>query len=131
MKSIDVSSFEVVRAGTSLTAAEPVDWSGLGKSLEKQEQHVFWLQPKNGKLDEQFPCVQVNDKMYLLSLKMEKLIFRHILLSRGFKNVEVIQDGLKKLRMPLRLYTEKKRSSLRFWVRACVKIAKYMSIFFI
>ena len=43
---------------------------------------------------------------------------RHVRLSKDFVNVDVSKDGRSKLRIPIKLYLEKKRTQNRFNVRA-------------
>ena len=62
--------------------------------------------------------MRVNDNFYHPSFKLEKAIFRHIRLTRNFQNYELLEDGTKKLRIPLRLWLEKQRTSNKFLVRA-------------
>jgi hypothetical protein len=75
-----------------------------------------WLQRKNSDFETQIPAVNVNGSFYQPSFKLEKAIFRHIRLTRNFQNYELLEDGTKKLRIPLRLWLEKQRTSNKFLV---------------
>lgn len=97
--------------------------SFLQSNLHKKEEYVFWLQPKNGKVEDQIACLCINEIFFNLCLKLEKTIFRHIRLNKKFVNRENLQDGSQKLRIPQRLYREKQRTSLRSAVSE-VKCAK-------
>ena len=55
-------------------------------------------------------------KLYTLSLRMQKAIYRHVRLRKGFRNEEEM-DGVVKLRIPENLLREKIRTQSRFDVR--------------
>jgi hypothetical protein len=78
---------------------------------------VTWVMPRGGKPHEQIPCIQYKDRYYSLSLRMQKAIYRHIRLKKGFKNEETV-NGTPKLRIPDLLLKEKIRTQSRFDVRA-------------
>ena len=84
--------------------------------MQKNEKYVYWLQPKNRDFSSQIPVVNVNGNYIQPSVKLEKAIFRHIRLTRNFQNFELLEDGRKKLRIPLRLLQEKQRTSNKFSV---------------
>lgn len=81
--------------------------------LEKKEGDVFWLQPLEGRIEDQVAAVSINGSLYSLSLRLEKAVFRHFRLSRNFCNIEFLEDGTPKLRIPTRLLREKQRTSTR------------------
>lgn len=87
--------------------------------LYRKEVYCSWFQPKNGSIDDQFPAMQINGKYWLLSLRIQKVIFRHIRLRTGFINRERIPNGRIKLRIPTPLLSEKKRTATRFTVCIC------------
>lgn len=118
MKTVNPSEYDVVRGGIPYTTTLPIVWEDVGHAMERQDAYVYWLQPKGKGLSDQFPCVVVNEAMYLMNLKLQKAIFRHIRVSKRFRNEEVLEDGSKKLRIPTRLLAEKRRSSQRFLVRS-------------
>ena len=81
--------------------------------MERNEGAVFWLQPKNGTVEQQEACICVNGVYYGLNSKFEKAIFRNVRLTRDFKNLERLVDGTRKLVIPRRLFYEKLRTSRR------------------
>ena len=94
--------------------------SDLGK-LERQEGYVYWFRPRDSSsLEAQIPAVKSGDVFYQLSLRMMKCIWRHVRLRRNFHNVERALSGGLKLRIPLVLYVEKKRTQHRFQVRVSI-----------
>ena len=66
-----------------------------------------------GDVKEQIPCILYKGKYYSLSLRMQKAIYRHIRLKKGFQNEENM-DGMAKLRIPDVLLKEKMRTQSRF-----------------
>lgn len=124
MKTVDVSKFTVVKAGVPCQSETPIRLERLLALMERNEEYIFWLQPAAGGIDDQFPCVSINGKYYMLNLKLEKAIFRHVRLCRDFQNSELLEDGTRKLRIPQRLLNEKLKTSCRFQVRpvpACAR----------
>ena len=122
MKELDTNAVTVVKAGRKLELPAPLELGQLMRVLERNDASVFWMQPADGTVDDQFACVCVNDKYYALSAKLEKAVFRNVRLTRDFRNYEYLADGTKKLRIPHRLFAEKLRTSSRVGcacVRAC------------
>ena len=116
MKVIDITKFSVVKAGQACVLAEPTDVQYLIKIMQKSEKYVYWLQPTNTDFSSQIPALHVNGSFVQPSVKLEKAIFRHIRLTRNFQNFELLEDGRKKLRIPMRLLQEKQRTSNKFSV---------------
>ena len=130
MKTVDVSKFTVVKAGVPCQSETPIKLEWLVKLMERNEEYIYWLQPAGGGVDDQFPCVCINNKYYMLNLKLEKAIFRHVRLCRDFNNSELLEDGTRKLRIPRRLLREKLKTSCRFQVSAiprfvCAAVRSY------
>lgn len=118
MKKIDVSAFNVVKSGTEFhipgcSSKEDLAVAELLPNMERNEGAVYWLQPKNGTMDQQEACIRVNGVFYALNSKFEKAIFRNVRLTRDFKNMERLVDGTRKLVIPRRLFFEKLRTSRR------------------
>lgn len=116
MKAIDIKNFSVVKVGQACVLPEPTDVHCLIKMMQKNEKYVYWLQPKNKDFSCQIPALNVNGNFIQPSVKLEKAIFRHIRLTRNFQNFELLEDGRKKLRIPIRLLQEKQRTSNKFSV---------------
>jgi hypothetical protein len=116
MKVIDIQNFSIVKRGQACVLPEPTDVQYLIKMMQKNEKYVYWLQPKNTDFSCQIPALHVNGNYIQPSVKLEKAIFRHIRLTRNFQNFELLEDGRKKLRIPIRLLQEKQRTSNKFSV---------------
>ena len=135
MKHISIEDYEIVHSGQSWQYDSKPCQKHMLSFLEKNESVVTWLQPKVDKggkhadgdvdmqatqeeeeesIQKQVPCIRVNDRYYSISLRMMKAIWRHVRLVKGFVNVDVAKDGRKRLRIPVALYQEKKRTQLRF-----------------
>ena len=65
---------------------------------------------------DQIPAINVKGKFCALSLRMQKSLFRHVRLRKGFVNQEPLSNGSFKLRIPLLLLHEKIRTQTRFTV---------------
>ncbi len=117
MKVIDITKFSVVKEGKVCQLQEPADVQGLIKIMQKNENYVYWLQPTDADFSSQIPALNLNGNFVQPSVKLEKAIFRHIRLTRNFQNFELLEDGSKKLRIPMRLLQEKQRTSNKFSVR--------------
>jgi hypothetical protein len=113
MKALDIGDFVVVKAGQKCAVPLPLHTSTLMQSMERKESCVYWLQPRDGGVADQFPSINVNGKFYYLNSKLEKAVFRSVRLTKDFRNYEFLEDGTMKLRIPLRLLREKIRTSVR------------------
>jgi len=120
MKVFKAEEFEVVKAGRDFVTSEPFDLHSVASRMEKNESYIFWMQRPEEGVASQVAAVKINGTLYNPNMKLEKAIFRHIRLTKNFCNVEVLPDGTKKLRLPVRLFNEKLRTSNRFEVRARV-----------
>lgn len=113
MKLFDCDNYDVVKAGKEFLSDCTINLQHLLSVMEKNETYIFWLQPKNSDINSQVACIKINGVFYNLNLKMEKIIFRHIRLTKNFVNQERLEDGTPKLRIPHRLLKEKLRTALR------------------
>lgn len=115
MKAIDVLDFDIIKCGvefvTGVGARPGVE--DLLPHMERNENYVYWMQPKGGAMEQQQACICVNGTYYALNNKLEKAIFRNVRLTRDFKNFERLVDGTRKLVIPQRLFQEKLRTSNR------------------
>lgn len=116
MKILNVDNFLVVKAGRDFETKEPVDIQDVVSSMEKNESYIYWMQRPAADVQTQVASVRINGRFYYLNMKLEKAIFRHVRLTKNFHNVEVLPDGTRKLRIPIRLFNEKLRTSNRFEV---------------
>ena len=91
--------------------------------LEKNERIVSWLRPDGAGVAGHIPAILYRDKYYSLSLRMQKAIYRHIRLKKGFKNEELM-DGVATLRIPDVLLKEKIRTQTRFDVRMLLRLVR-------
>lgn len=124
MKEVDVSRCVLVHAGQSWEHDQQPCSKEMIPFLERRENYCSWFQPIGGTVDDQFPAMRIKSKYYLLSLRVQKAIFRHVRLRRGFVNREYVPDGRVKLRIPQPLLLEKRRTAKRFMVsvQACLFI---------
>jgi hypothetical protein len=120
MKTVDISAYTIIKEGveicvqrTPADSAQSAPIDGLLPTMERNEGAVFWLQPKNGTVEQQEACICVNGTFYMLNSKFEKAIFRSVRLTRDFQNYERLVDGTRKLVIPRRLFHEKLRTSRR------------------
>jgi len=113
MRVIDASHMEVVSMGIPWRhALSPCSKQAIAL-LERNTKVVTWLMPRGGRAQDQIPCILYKDRYFSLSLRMQKAIYRHIRLKKGFKNEEMV-NGLPKLRIPDLLLKEKIRTQSRF-----------------
>jgi hypothetical protein len=120
MKAIDMSDMEIVYSGMPWKHAIPPCSKQAIELLERNTKIVTWVMCKGGTVKDQIPCIVYNGKYYSLSLRMQKAIYRHIRLKKGFKNEERM-DGMSKLRIPDVLLKEKMRTQSRFDVSYSVE----------
>ena len=113
MKVIDVSDMEILYSGMPWMHTIPPCSKQAIELLERNTKIVTWVMAKGGSVKDQIPCILYNAKYYSLSLRMQKAIYRHIRLKKGFKNEENM-DGMAKLRIPDVLLREKIRTQSRF-----------------
>jgi hypothetical protein len=123
MRLIDDTGMEIISSGMPWNhSLSPCSKQAI-HLLERNTKVVTWLMPTGGSVKDQIPCILYKNKYYSLSLRMQKAIYRHIRLKKGFKNEEMV-DGMSKLRIPDILLKEKMRtqsrfdvskSSLKFW----------------
>ena len=97
--------------------------------LEKNTKIVTWLKLKHGDIKDQIPCIMYKNKYFSLSLRMQKAIYRHVRLKKGFQNEETI-DGMKKLKIPDVLLKEKMRTQSRFDVNCSLSLPPYLPLSF-
>lgn len=121
------ADFVLIRAGRACILPPPLESGSLMANLERNESCIFWLQPKGGRVEDQFASVNVNGKFYYLNSKMEKAVFRNVRLTKDFRNYEFLADGTKKLRIPLRLFREKIRTSVRLNTEVSIYVYKNCS----
>lgn len=124
MRKIDIRQYHVVKAGTPYISEGPPQLQNIMSIMEKNESYIWWLQPLSGSLQSQIASVSINNSFFALNLRLEKVIFRHIRLTKDFVNVELLEDGTKKLRIPARLLREKLRTAMRsqvFLLVICIK----------
>ena len=116
MRRINLASYKIITSGVNYEVTLPISGAVLAMLMERKESHVYWLQPYHGTVDDQIAAVCLNNVMYSMNLRVEKAVFRRIRLNRSFVNLERLQDGTPKLRIPTRLHREKMRTSQRHTV---------------
>ena len=100
MKRLDMKGKCVVYAGDDWRHGLPPCSKEMMRHLERNEKIVSWLQPVDGRVEDQIPAIRVNDAFYSMSLRMMKAIWRHVRLRKGFDNVERSPYGGMKLKIP-------------------------------
>lgn len=116
MREVDVSKCELIHAGRAWEHEKQPSSKDMISLLERNEKYCSWFQPIDGTVEDQFPAIEIRGKYWLLSLRVQKAIFRHVRLRKGFVNREVVPNGREKLRIPKPLLTEKQRTASRFTV---------------
>jgi hypothetical protein len=117
MKAVDMSCFRIVDSGQSWKYSKKPCHRDMLPLLDQNECFVTWVCPKEDPpdlIERQFPVIRINGQYYTISLRMMKVIWRHVKLAGGFVNRRVGQDGKPRLRIPCKLYAEKKRTQDRF-----------------
>jgi hypothetical protein len=133
MKRLDMKGKCVVYAGEDWRHGLPPCSKEMMRHLERNEKIVSWLQPVDGRVEDQIPAIRVNDAFYSMSLRMMKAIWRHVRLRKGFDNVERSPYGGMKLKIPTSLLAEKLRTQSRFnvslmlvfWLISCNQVQYY------
>ena len=127
MRVIDATHMEVISTGLEWKhSISPCSKQAINL-LERNTKVVTWLMPRGGVAQEQIPCIVYKGKYFSLSLRMQKAIYRHIRLKKGFKNEETV-NGMQKLRIPDLLLKEKIRTQSRFDVRMRVDMCTLIYI---
>jgi len=116
-KCVDMENMIVIHRGVVWQHDSPPSCKKMALHLEGNEGLVTWVQPKDGTVADQIPCIQCAGGMYALSLRMQKAIWRHVRLKRGYVNMEPVSQGGFKLKIPRDLLNEKIRTQTRFNVR--------------
>lgn len=128
MKCLDINDYRIVKSGRPCYIEEPIHLDVLINKMQKNDEFVYWFEPIGACYTKQIPAVNVNGQFLQPSVKLEKAIFRHIRLTRNFQNYELMEDGNKKLRIPIRLWKEKQRTSTKFSVRLSLCVFIYEKV---
>lgn len=122
-KPIDTSSLKLIHCGKEcpipiLTCTD----TEILLFLERKENYVYWFQPGDSSdPSDQIPALKYGEEYYSLSLRTMKSVWRHVRLKKNFKNLERAHSGGYKLKIPVALWTEKKRTQFRFQVhKLCI-----------
>ena len=116
MKFFNAKDYEFIKAGTEFKCKSIPDVMMLSKMLERKEEYIFWVQPIGGDIMQQIAVLKINGVYYKINQRLEKAIFRHVRLTKNFCNVERLENGISKLRIPNRLLLQKLKTSQRFLV---------------
>jgi len=117
MKEVDLKRNRLVVAGKVWEYERSPCCKDMIHHLVRRECYCSWFQPVGGGVKDQFPAIRIGELYYTLSLRIQKAMFRHVRLTKDFKNLERLPDGQVKLRIPTQLLVEKKRTATRFTVR--------------
>ena len=85
---LDVSGMDIVYRGKPWHHYEDPSAKSVGHLLERNESIVTWLQPRGGSVQDQIPAIHVNGVYKCPSLRMQKRIWKHVRLKKGFVNLE-------------------------------------------
>ena len=116
MRVLDVSKYILVQSGIPCHTTAPVQANTLIQIMKCEETYIYWFQKDALNIHTQISCVNVNGVFYAMPLRLEKAVFRNIRLTKNFQNHESLQDGTVKLKIPMRLLKEKKRTSCQLKV---------------
>ena len=83
---------DVVFRGKAWSYEEDPSAKSVVHLLERNESIVTWLQPRGGSVEDQVPAINVNGQYRGLSLRMQKSIWRHVRLKKGFVNLESLSQ---------------------------------------
>lgn len=115
MKVVDISKLSIVDSGQSWTHHKKPCHKDMLPFLDQNETIVTWVCPKGSRdIHSQFPVIRIDRKYYTISLRMMKIIWRHVKLAGSFVNQDLCKDGRPRLRIPEKLFAEKKRTQDRF-----------------
>ncbi len=115
MKVIDMKKHDIIDSGQTWPYPKKPCSKDMLPLLEQNESIVTWVAPKGSKdVADQFPVIRINRDYYSISLRMMKAIWRHVRLAKDFVNVDISKDGRNRLRIPVKLFGEKKRTQNRF-----------------
>lgn len=89
---LDVSNMDVVFRGKVWDHAEDPSAKSVTHLLERNESIVTWLQPRGGSVEDQVPAINVNGQYRGITLRMQKSIWRHVCLKKGFINLESLSQ---------------------------------------
>ena len=120
MKVVDMERHVIVDSGQTWPHEKKPCSRDMLPFLEQNESVVTWIAPKGSScISHQIPVIRVKKRYYSVSLRMMKAIWRHVRLSSDFRNVDTSKDGRSRLKIPVKLYSEKKRTQQRFNVSLC------------
>jgi hypothetical protein len=118
MKEISLKQMTIIQCGQAWPHPVHPTQRAMLPLLERKEQLVSWLQPTDGGVEDQVPSLRINNRFYSISLRLQKALFRHVRLQADFLNRERTPDGREKLRIPVSLLRDKRRTAARFSARA-------------
>ena len=116
---MDMHEHEIVDSGQTWPYSKKPCRKEMLPMLEQNESVITWITRKGSTdVSDQVPVIRVGRDYYSISLRMMKAVWRHVRLASGFVNKDTSKDGSLKLRIPLKLLSEKKRTQNRFNVRS-------------
>jgi len=107
-KVLDISGMDIIFREKEWKHPEDPCAKSVVHLLERNESLVTWLQPRGGCVEDQIPAINVNGQYRTLSLRMQKSIWRHIRLKKGFVNMESLSQ-VKPKKAALRTGAKKSR----------------------
>lgn len=123
MRIIDMTTHRLIWRGLPWPEDEPSpSTKEMLARLERNEAFISWVQPLCGRVEDQFPAIQIGRNFCTISLRMMKAVWRHVRLKKGFVNREVVPHVGTRLRIPTLLLSEKIRTQQRFNVSRVVRV---------
>jgi len=89
---LDVSNMDIIFRGRAWSYPKDPTSKSMIPLLERDESIVTWLQPKGWKVEDQIPAINVNGQYRGITLRMQKSIWRHVRLKKGFINLESLSQ---------------------------------------
>jgi hypothetical protein len=74
MKVVDMELNHVVKSGVCWPYPDAPNCKRMIPRLERNEALITWLQPNDGRVEDQFPAIRVKDNFYTMSLRQMKVM---------------------------------------------------------
>lgn len=75
MRMVDMDSVVLVHSGEAWPHRQPPCSRQMLQFLERNEGVVTWVQPKGGKVEDQYPVIRIGDEYFTMSLRMMKAVW--------------------------------------------------------
>lgn len=75
MRAVDMNTVLLVHSGEAWPHEQSPCSRQMLQFLERNEGVVTWVQPKDGKVEDQYPVIRIGDSYYTMSLRMMKAVW--------------------------------------------------------